>query len=59
LIILRGAEETVVLIVKQIITALLKRFQRRILISKWLRDYSCNILVKNVAAFCSCPKMFA
>lgn len=25
-------------------------------ISKWPRDHSCNILSKNMAAFCHCPK---
>ena len=24
--------------------------------SMWLRDHSCDILLKNVAAFCPCPK---
>jgi hypothetical protein len=39
--------------------ALLKEFQRRILINMWLRDGSCDILVKKVAVFCPCPKKSA
>ena len=34
-----------------------KKFQRKIMISLWLKDHSCGILVNNVAAFCLCPNI--
>lgn len=34
----------------------LKKFEREQYISNWVRDYSCDILAKNMAVFCPCSK---